>query len=130
MTDVDLPAFVDWMRERGMSENTARVRRDALVRLSAYLRKPLREATEHDLRCWTAFVTRGRAHETERVYIGALRAFYAWASATSRSAANPARRLHPRASWELLAEARARREAAEREVEEFFVRRRHSATAL
>jgi integrase len=92
--DPDLKAFIDWCRDlRGLRPNTLRGRSETLGRLSEWLGKPLRDATEDDLLGWEQAAVAGRAAETRRCYVSHVRAFYRWAGLAGIVSADPARRL-------------------------------------
>ncbi|MCU1615068.1 MAG: hypothetical protein JWO98_2608 [Frankiales bacterium] len=94
MGDADLAAFSDWQTElRGLRPNTVRVRGDVLGRLSLWLGKSLREATEDDLLRWEQASVAGRAAETRRAYVSHVKAFYRWARLAGIVSTDPARRL-------------------------------------
>lgn len=118
--DEALSDFVKWARERELTDNTIRTFGSALVRLRTFLGRPLTEAAEGDLVRWTRFAGRGRARQTERTYVTAVRRFYAWTEATGRTPGNPAVHLRWRTQSEINREERARREAEMDEVEKFF----------
>ena len=92
--DPDLAAFTRWQSElRGLAANTIRVRGDVLGRLSDWLGKPLREATEADLLRWEQAAVAGRTPETRRAYVSHVKAFYRWAKTAGLVAVDPSTRL-------------------------------------
>ncbi|WP_167762318.1 tyrosine-type recombinase/integrase [Blastococcus sp. CT_GayMR20] len=92
--DPDIAAFTHWQTElRGLRPNTVRVRADVLGRLSLWLGKPLREASEADLLRWEQAAVAGRAAETRRAYVSHVKAFYRWAVLAGIVAADPSSRL-------------------------------------
>lgn len=92
--DADLVQFDDWQRDlRNLRARTISVRHDLLQRLSGYLGKPLREATEADLLAWERVAVAGRSAETRRVYVSHVRSFYRWAIRARILTEDPSTRL-------------------------------------
>lgn len=92
--DPDLIDFDRWQRDlRGLRPNTVRSRHDVLHRVSTYIGKRLRDATEGDLLRWERDQVAGHAAETRRCYVAHVRAFYRWAVLTGIVGAAPTSRL-------------------------------------
>lgn len=92
--DPDLAAFEQWQTNlRGLRPNTVRSRGDVLGRVSEFLGKPLREATEGDLLRWEQAQVAGRKPETRRAYVSHVKAYYRWAVLSGIVGADPSLRL-------------------------------------
>lgn len=89
--DGDIIDYLFWCRDvRNLSEETIRVRRGVLDRLSDTLNMPLRDAQIGHLQRWQQFVLTGKAPETKKAYISHVSAFYAWAFRRGLVRENPA----------------------------------------
>ncbi len=92
--DPDLADFEHWQRElRGLRPTTIRVRVEVLTRLSTFVGKPLRDATEADLLRWEQTAVAGGAAEARRAYVSHVKSFYRWAKAAGIIIEDPSSRL-------------------------------------
>lgn len=89
--DRDIINHLFWAREiRGLAEETIRVRRGVLDRLSDTIGMPLREAHIGNLQRWQQLVLVGKAPQTRRAYVNHVAAFYKWAVRYELRGDNPA----------------------------------------
>jgi site-specific recombinase XerD len=78
LVDGTVAAHIRWMRLRGLSPNTIRLRRTVLGLLAAYIGRPLLDATPEELDQWQS--TLGfLSVQTRNKYLSQVRNFYAWA---------------------------------------------------
>jgi site-specific recombinase XerD len=92
IVDGSVALHIRWMRLRGLSPNTVKLRKTALGLLAVHIRRPLLEATADEIDTWQA--TLGPlAVQTRASYVSQVRNFYAWAVEYGHLVDNPARVL-------------------------------------
>lgn len=89
IVDGAVAAHIRWMRLRGLSVNTVKMRRTVLGLLAVYITRPLLEATPDEIDAWQS--TLGLlAVQTRASYVSHVRNFYSWAVEYGHLAASPA----------------------------------------
>jgi site-specific recombinase XerD len=89
IVDGAVAAHIRWMRLRGLSTNTVKLRRTALGLLAVYVARPLLEATPDEIDAWQS--TLGfLAVQTRASYVSHVRNFYRWAVEYGHLTENPA----------------------------------------